>query len=170
MSEGNFKVGGIPQMPVTRGLYRETQDSSPWADMLNIDSCVGTMIVVGLACVAIVGATGYGIYKCFQNNEGDKDESLAQRKHRKNCKENDKKNDKENDKKNVEKNDNKNDMKNVEKNDKENDKKNENKNDQKNDKENDKKNVEKNDNKDDNKNDKKNVKKNDNKKSKRKQD
>ena len=85
MSEGNYKVGGIPQMPVTRGLYRETQDSSPWGDMLNIDYCVGTMVVVGLACVAIVGATGYGIYKCYKNKE---DESLAQRKQRKNDKKN----------------------------------------------------------------------------------
>ena len=131
MSKGNFTVGGIPQTPVTRGLYRETQDSSPWGDMLNIDSFVGTMIVVGLACVAIVGATGYGIYKCFRNNEGDKDESLAKRKHRKNDKENDKKNenkndqknDKENDKKNVEKNDNKDDNKNDKKNVKKNDNK-----------------------------------------------
>ena len=146
MSKGNFTSGGIPQTPVTRGLYRETQDSSPWGDMLNIDSCVGTMVVVGLACVAIVGATSYGIYKWFKNNEGDKDESLAQRKQRKNNNNTDKENDK--------KNDNKNDMKNVEKNDKENDKKN----------------VKKNDKRNDKMNDKKNVKKNDKKKSKRKQE
>ena len=79
MSEGNYTIDDMPQMPETSGfvrLYREAQsgadsDQESWArDTLT--SCSGdggTIIAVGLACVAFVGAASYAIYKWLKQED-----------------------------------------------------------------------------------------------------
>ena len=78
MSEGNYTIDDMPQMPETSGfvrLYREAQsgadsDQESWArDTLTSCCGDGTIIAVGLACVAFVGAASYAIYKWLKQED-----------------------------------------------------------------------------------------------------
>ena len=79
--EGNYTIDDMPQMPETSGfvrLYREAQsqsgpdrDQECWVTEV-LNSCcddVGTMITIGVACVALVAAASYAIYKWLKQED-----------------------------------------------------------------------------------------------------